>query len=135
MTKSNLYKLTLTACLLAYIWLFYFSNNYNSPKGFPVCLVKNVTDIPCPSCGTSRAVLHFFNLELFKSILVNPFGVIVSFIMIIAPIWIIADFLFKKESFYQFYYKVEKTIQKKPVAIILIILVIANWIWNIKKNI
>jgi hypothetical protein len=50
------------------------------------------------------------------------------------PIWIVFDLLFKKESFYKYYQKAEAIMKTKWVAILLIILVIINWIWNIKKE-
>jgi hypothetical protein len=74
-------------------------------------MLKNITGSPCPSCGTTRAIQLLLN-----------------------NIWIVFDLLFKKESFYKYYQKAECIIRSKWVAILLIILVIVNWIWNIKKE-
>jgi hypothetical protein len=54
--------------------------------------------------------------------------------MLVAPVWISYDFIQKKESFYTAYLKIETILRKRKVAMLLIVLVIANWIWNIKKN-
>jgi hypothetical protein len=40
----------------------------------------------------------------------------------------------KTASFYRVYLLAEKFISKKPIALILVVLVLLNWYWNIKKN-
>lgn len=130
-TKNQLYVFILLACVLGFGWLFYVKNNNST---LSVCLVKKITNIPCPSCGTTRSVEAIINGKLYQALLYNPFGYIVFFIMIIAPIWIIKDGLCNSDSFHSFYKKLEERIQNKKTAIVLITLVIINWIWNIYKN-
>ena len=96
-------------------------------------MVKNVTGYPCPSCGTTRAIQLLLNNNWMASLQINPFGILVALMMFGFPIWIIFDLLLKKDTFYKYYQKVEAIINKW-VAILLIILVIVNWIWNIKKE-
>jgi Protein of unknown function (DUF2752) len=136
MKKNKLYRLILTACLLGYCWLFFLKYISKQSKNIDttICLFKKITNVPCPSCGTSRAVITIFNGEIFKSILINPFGIIVATIMVIVPIWIVIDFVTKKESFYNFYLKAETIIMTKKIGIPLFLLVIINWIWNIHKH-
>ncbi len=136
MNKNKLYRL-LTALLAAgYTWLFfnYFTtNSVNSLKG-SFCLFKHVTNVPCPSCGSTRSVLFLLNGDFISSLNLNPLGVIVLLIMIITPLWIISDYLFKKESLFLFYKKIEKTFSKKMVAIPAVMVILLNWIWNIYKG-
>lgn len=136
MNKNKLYTLTLIACFLGYCWLFFsqFISSKTSKADFTICIFKRITNIPCPSCGTTRAVSHLFHGEILASILLNPFGIIVSAIMIVAPLWILFDYFTKKQSFYDFYIASENKIKTKKAAIPLIILVILNWIWNIYKH-
>jgi hypothetical protein len=94
-----------------------------------------VTDFPCPSCGTTRAVQLLLQGKMFESLAMNPFGILVTLIMTIVPFWILFDIVFKKESFYIAYKKMEKTIRIQWLAAILILLVLLNWIWNIYKGI
>lgn len=98
-------------------------------------MIKNVTGYPCPSCGTTRAVRLLWKGNIIESLMMNPFGILVFLIMIIAPLLIAYDVLFKKATFYNLYNKIEITARTKWIAIILIILVLLNWIWNIKKGI
>lgn len=136
MTKNKLYLLILFACFLGYSWLLFLKSVTvkNSGLNLTVCIFKRVTSLPCPSCGTTRAVSHLFDGEILNSLYINPFGIIVGIIMIVSPCWIAWDSITKKQTFYNFYIKIEKIIRTKKIAILLIILVILNWIWNINKQ-
>lgn len=133
MTRNKLYSLLLIACLTGFIYLFYNIHTLQS-QTFRVCIIKNVTSYPCPSCGTTRAVTLLLKGRILASLLLNPFGIIVTMIMTIFPIWILMDFFLKKETFYFWYKKAEGTIRKPWLASILIVLVLLNWIWNIYKH-
>lgn len=133
MTRNKLYSLLLIACLTGFIYLFYSINTIKS-EAVRVCIIKNVTGYPCPSCGTTRAVLLLSEGKIIESLLLNPFGILVALIMTVCPIWIISDIILKKKTFYNTYKKTEATIRKPWLATILILLVLLNWIWNIYKN-
>ena len=136
MNKNKLYLFLLFACFVGYSWLLFSLQHEHKIQSqeFTVCLFKKVTTVPCPSCGTTRSVMQLSHGNFLSAILINPFGIIVGLIMIIAPVWIGYDFIQKKETFYIAYLKIETILRKRKVAIVLIVLVIANWIWNIKKN-
>lgn len=136
MQKNKLYLFIILACFVGYGWLCFSLKHQHEIQNneFSVCFFKNVTNIPCPSCGTTRAVMEISKGEISKSILLNPFGIIVAIIMLICPFWIAYDYLSKKDSFYQFYRKSEEILRRKKVYIPLLILVLLNWIWNINKN-
>ncbi|KFC57635.1 hypothetical protein FEM08_35920 [Flavobacterium gilvum] len=136
MSRNKLYILILIACFLGYSWLLFLKLTpvKNSGLDLTVCIFKRVTGLPCPSCGTTRAVSYLFTGEIVKSVFLNPFGVLVAVIMVVSPVWIIWDTITKKYSFYNFYIKIEKLIKKKQIAIPLIVLVLINWVWNIYKH-
>jgi len=136
MNKNKLYLFLLFACFVGYSWLLFSLQHEHEIQSqeFAVCLFKKVTTVPCPSCGTTRSVMQLSHGNFLSAILINPFGILVGFVMIIAPIWISYDLIQKKETFYIAYLKIETILRKRKVAIVLIVLVIANWIWNIKKN-
>jgi len=133
MTRNKLYSLLLIACLAGFIYLFYTIHHSNN-ESLQVCIIKNVTGFPCPSCGTTRAVTLLLKGEVIKSALLNPFGILVAIIMSIFPLWILTDIVLKKETFLKAYKKSEVIIRTKGVAVFLIILVLLNWIWNIYKQ-
>ena len=133
MTRNKLYSLLLIAFLAGFIYLFYTIHTLQS-QTFRVCIIKNVTGYPCPSCGTTRAVTLLLKGRFIESLVLNPIGIVVTIIMIIFPIWILIDIIFKKETFYFWYKKAEGTIRKPWLASILIVLVLLNWIWNLYKH-
>ena len=55
-------------------------------------------------------------------------------LMLILPFWVIYDVLAKKDTLYLNYRKFENTVRMRWVAIVLAILIISNWIWNIQKG-
>lgn len=134
MTRNKLYAILLIACFFGFIYLFY-DIKYSENTHFGVCIIKSLTGFPCPSCGTTRAVQLLLQGKMFESLAMNPFGILVTLIMTIVPFWILFDIVFKKESFYIAYKKMEKTIRIQWLAAILILLVLLNWIWNIYKGI
>lgn len=133
MTRNRLYLISIIACFFGTLYLIYhlYSTATETPN---VCLIKNVTGYPCPSCGTTRAIVLLSKGAVLQSLQQNPFGIIVALCMFILPFWIGFDVLKKKATFYDFYIKIESVIRKPKVAVILILLVILNWIWNLYKH-
>lgn len=99
-----------------------------------VCIIKNITNIPCPSCGSTRSVVSFIDGNFIDSLYYNPIGLIIIIIMITSPIWIIYDLIYSKDTLYQCYRKIEVALNTKIIAIPAIVLILANWIWNIYKG-
>jgi hypothetical protein len=99
-----------------------------------ICLFKQVTDVPCPSCGSTRSVLSVLHGDFAGALLWNPFGIIILGILLVCPLWILFDVLFKRDSLHHFYLRTELFLKRKWVAIPAILLVLLNWIWNILKG-
>lgn len=97
--------------------------------------MKNLTGIPCPSCGATRSVDSIFTGNLYQALLFNPLGYVIFLALLILPFWITLDIVQKNDSLWDFYKKTELVLRRKIVAIPLITLVIINWIWNIYKNV
>jgi hypothetical protein len=134
--RNRLYTLILLFCATGYIWLFISIGIANEEPGkFPgVCIIKHATNIPCPSCGSTRSALSFINGDLHNALYWNPVGILLVILMIAIPAWIVYDSLTKKNTFYWFYCKMEMKLKRKKIAIPLIVLVLMNWIWNIYKG-
>jgi len=118
-----------------YIWLYFSTtSNITENNSVEVCLIKHVTNIPCPSCGSTRSVILLTKGNFVEALGLNPIGYLVALIMLVAPIWIVADMIFRDNSLFKCYQKIENQLKKPKYAIPLILLVIINWIWNIKKG-
>ena len=133
MTRNKLYSLLLIACSLGFVYLFYQIHASND-ETVRVCIIKNATGYPCPSCGTTRAVTLILEGKIKESLFLNPFGILVAVIMTVCPIWVLTDIILKKATFYQVYKKGEAMIRKPLIASVLILLVLLNWIWNLYKH-
>ncbi|TBX70754.1 DUF2752 domain-containing protein [Flavobacterium silvisoli] len=133
MTRNKLYSLLLIACFAGFSYLFYQTHAVQNDT-VRVCIIKNVTGYPCPSCGTTRAVLLLMKGKITESLLVNPFGILVATIMTVLPIWIFADIVLQKETFYIRYKKTEALLRTPRLAPFLVLLVVLNWIWNLYKH-
>lgn len=135
LSRSKLYTILFISCLAGYVWLFIgIKTNLTENKSVDVCLIKHTTNIPCPSCGSTRSVISLAEGRFIDALLINPLGYLISIIMLLTPFWILTDVLTKKDTLLKFYQKTETYLKKPQFAIPLIVLVIINWIWNITKG-
>ena len=56
---------------------------------FSVCLFKAFTGLPCPTCGSTRAVGRLVHLDLVGALVMNPLTTLAAFVL---AIWALADF-------------------------------------------
>jgi hypothetical protein len=136
MSRSKLHVLMLLACAGGLIWSMLLYNSYDTieNQGPSVCMIKNITGVPCPSCGSTRSVSAILHGDIRSAIRFNPFGLIITLIMIISPLWILYDAGAGKDTFLRFYFRLNDFFNQKWVVIIMVGLIIANWIWNISKG-
>lgn len=96
--------------------------------------MKYITNVPCPSCGSTRAILSILHGEFSKGFYLNPLGYILILIILITPIWLIHDLLRNRSTLFVFYNRIEGIVRQKHVYIPLIIITCINWVWNIYKG-
>ena len=136
MSRNRLYTLLSAACAVGFIWLAITYNrsalNVIDPG---VCLFKRFTNVPCPSCGSTRSVLSLLQGDFLGGLYWNPFGFILMTILVVAPLWILYDLAGRKASLFNFYTKTELLLNRKWIAILAIVIVLMNWIWNISKGV
>lgn len=133
--KGTVYLIILTGCLTGYTWLFL---NATSPQlqktETSVCIMKHVTGIPCPSCGSTRSVLAILQGDFSGALHWNPLGFILILGLLSLPLWILYDLITRNVSFIRFYTKIETGFKQKKIAIPAIILILLNWYWTIHKG-
>lgn len=132
MNRDRLYKSILFLSLVGSVWTVL--NLYNMSLPFLGCLFYKLTGLPCPACGSTRSVTAFLFGDYRGAFTINPLGLLTSFCMIIACIWICKDYLFHSDSFYKVFQKIKLFVQRRSVAFVLIFLLLANWLWNITKQ-
>jgi len=78
-------------------------------------------------------VLCLWQGNVWDAFYYNPIGLLLFAGMLVFPVWILSDFLRKKDSFYRFYKGVERVLRRRYITIPCIALVLMNWIWNFYK--
>ncbi|WP_299054430.1 DUF2752 domain-containing protein [uncultured Polaribacter sp.] len=135
LNRNRLYVRVIIASVVGYVWiLLQVTKNNFSNNPFRVCFLKQITNIPCPSCGTTRSVTSIIQGHFLDALYSNPLGYLIFIVLLISPFWILKDLFKKTNTFLQFYIKILTTIKKPKIAFVLIVLVILNWIWNINKG-
>lgn len=133
--RNKLYSLVFIACVAGYVWLYYnITSNLTETKSVEVCMIKHATNLPCPSCGSTRSIISLTKGNFFEAFDLNPMGFLVALIMLIAPVWVIIDIILRSNSLFLCYQKIERSLKKPKYAIPFILLVIINWVWNITKG-
>ena len=131
--KRSVYSFFIGLIIIGYTWVVLILLKVVKSE-LIICPIKTITGFSCPSCGSTRAVLKIIQGDFSAALHTNPFGFLLFFLALICPLWLLYDFIYKKESLWIFYNRLESVINKKIVAIPLILIVMANWIWNISKG-
>ena len=132
MKRNRLYTLLLLGCIAGYTWLGFSMQTHD--HRFTVCLFKAATGVPCPSCGVTRSVAALLHTDFKDALALNPLGFLILPLLVIIPLWVVADLLLGRQTCWLAYQNLEQIFRKKPVALAAILLIVTNWIWNISKG-
>ena len=94
------------------------------------CIFKRITGLPCPACGSLRASFALYKGDFLQSVLINPFALITNMFIVFSMFWMLYDIIRNKETFI---FSLKKKWNKKSMMILGIV-VVSNWIWNISKG-
>lgn len=132
-SRNKLYGILATISAVGYGWIYY---NLNGAVNNEVhaCMFKTVAGVPCPSCGSTRSVISLMQGDIVQAVLWNPIGLIFLISMALFPLWIAYDLFNKKRSLFVAYRKAELFFSKKRFAIPAVVMLLANWMWNIYKG-
>ena len=135
MSNKQIYFTLITACSAGYIWiLLHASGIIGSNDHVTGCIIKSISGVPCPSCGSTRSVISILNGDYLESIMYNPFGPVLLLIMLFLSVILIRDGLFSKRTTADLYRSAEQKIKNKYIAVPLTMAVFFNWMWNIYKG-
>jgi hypothetical protein len=136
MMKRNLYIFLVCLSLVGYGWIGWNVAEGSEHSAVPsVCLFKEVTGLPCPSCGTTRSLLLLISGRFHESLMMNPFGIVLALALLIVPLWIMIDTFGNNDGFYRWYTRMENLLtHNKLLAAFAAAIVMLNWFWNISKG-
>lgn len=123
----------LSVSICGYLWLFHSINHSDRQGLWQGCPTKQLLHIPCPSCGTTRSIMLIIKGEWLGALYTNPLGFLAAALLVIVPVWICIDLIRNSSSMLNTYNRVILQINKPRTYIPCIILLIANWIWNLTK--
>jgi hypothetical protein len=133
--QKKFYYFTTSFLIIGFGWvawnLFYFQQS--NPE-LAICVIKNTVGLPCPSCGTTRSVLHLVHGDFSTALLMNPFGIFAFFGLVVLPFWILYDYWNAKKTLWIYYLQFNNSFSNKRFSYLVIVLVLLNWIWNIQKG-
>lgn len=133
--KNSIHLLLFLGCLTGYTWLYLQLSNpsFHHPAA-GICILKQTTGIPCPSCGSTRAILSILHGDFLQAFQWNPLGFLLILFLIVLPVWILIDLFRKDDSLLRYFLKTEQLFRQKKIAIPAIALILLNWYWNIHKG-
>lgn len=107
-------------------WLAYLIENGGS--GPVVCLFRRATGLPCPSCGTSRAILALLAGDWGAAWAHNPIGILVGVALFVLPVWAGYELLFGGDRLFRTYRASEALLRRPLVASLAVGFVLLNWV-------
>lgn len=94
-----------------------------------VCPIKLLSGLPCPGCGTTRAIEMVLDGNLTRGIMMNPNIILVAAIAIGAPFILAANLLYGKD-----YMSIaDHWLNRRPVIIIFVLFEMTIWMYNIVR--
>jgi len=136
LSKYKLYSISALCLLAGYSYLAY-SMVYDThlfTGGHTLCLFKNVTGLPCPSCGATRSMACLLHGHLLQALYWNPIGILLMAAMVVIPLLLLYDLLKGQSVYLNLYTSAEQFIIKKPIVYVAVALMVINWLWNINKG-
>ncbi|MGL5636832.1 MAG: DUF2752 domain-containing protein [Bacteroidales bacterium] len=133
MTQTKVYLLLAGLTVLGYIYIF-LASEYVSSEIFPRCIFQNVTGFPCPSCGSTRAMLELVHGHYLRAFTMNCLCYVQALFLLFSPLLLIFDLIFNTRWVYRIYIWIISQINRRCVAITLISLIAVNWVYLIVEN-
>lgn len=130
--QKHLYNLLWLLCLLGAVWLYYVANQASHLNtSFTPCIIKNITSLPCPSCGVSRAIVLVFEGNIMAAIKTNPLVIVVVPLIICMPVLLLFDAFTGKKILLNLYNKTAFLSTKPSFSILFGLIIGAVWFYNI----
>jgi hypothetical protein len=135
MTRNRLYSLVLILGVAGLCWttVSYIAMRHGLTTP-TICLFRKITGLPCPSCGTVHSIFLIMRGEFLMALRENPLGFAGVLMVLVFPLWIFSDLVFRRNSFFIFYQRMEQFLKQKIVAIPLILLILGIWIWKLTEH-
>ena len=123
-TSSNRYLPPLVlASVILLIAGVHFAAQWHLPM--PVCWMRVITGIPCPGCGSTRCLIYLSRFDVVQAFRFNPMTFTALVVLVLwFLLWTADQYLHR-----QWLAIARQKIQRLPLAVIVPVIVVANWIY------
>lgn len=91
------------------------------------CTFKNITHIPCLTCGMTRSIFSLVHLNIIDAFRMNPLVFLTILILLLWGVWSLIGVIVKPKRI-----RIELAPAERIIVILsVILLVIANWLYLI----
>ena len=97
------------------------------------CLLKSITGFPCVTCGTTRAFDLLLKGEIYRSLLMNPLGLVVFISSVSFVFLLFFDYFVGTKILNNLIDKTKSLKLNHKIVILVFLLLLLNWIWNVIK--
>ena len=131
-TRKYFYLLLILLSIISILWVIINFLTFNKTDySLTICTLKNISGLPCASCGVTRSVLAFFSGNVGNAFFHNPIGIPMAIAIVILPGCIAYDLTSQKYNLYKKY----NTLNFNLITWLSIItLFILAWAWNLYKH-
>ncbi len=131
-SRTRFYGVLLVMLAASYAWIGYNGIvRAQGAEGISICIVRNVTGVPCPGCGTTRSVMHVLHGDMQDALMSNPLGLLAVAALSVLPLWIAVDLVRGRASLMHAYEMLNQQLARRAVLVVIVVLVICLWTWNI----
>ena len=99
------FYLTVITLQLAAIVVLLVSALWPGNAPFSICLFQTLTNLPCFSCGTTRAMVSLAQGDILASLSHNPLGLVLAFGFPMVALWSFRDLAVKDASLHRMWKK------------------------------
>jgi len=99
-----------------------------------VCIIKNLSGLPCPTCGVTDSMVFILNGDLLSAIEANAIGA--PLVLLVLTLFVIGiyNLVVRKLTVSELYTGYEIWIKKNPWKVYLgVALISMNWLWVLFK--
>src|SRR5262245_61593799 len=76
-------------------------SGHGIPADHTLCLFKNITTVPCPSCGLTRAMVYLVDGNTADAVMTNPLVILVLGLAMAGTVAIVRDVIVGRRNFPQ----------------------------------
>lgn len=102
MSAIRFYALGITGCIASWTWIA-MSINQCGQGIWKGCLIKYFLHIPCPACGSTRAIIAIINGHIQEALALNPLGFVLLALLILLTVGIPYDYLRRQRNLYHLF--------------------------------